>query len=455
MTPLPSAAGHGLRPYPAYRDSGVEWLGQVPEHWEVRRNKSMLSRRKVLVGEDHREFDLLSLTKGGVIIRDLSTGQGKFSADPGTCQEVRVGDLIFCLFDVPETPRTIGLSGHHGMITGAYTVLECSDRVLRRFLEAFYIAMDDRKLLAPLYSGLRNTIPPSSLLRARSPVPPLSEQRAIVRYLNDADTKIRKYSRAKQRLIALLEEQKQALIHQAVTGQIDVRTGRPYPAYKDSGVEWLGRIPSQWDSMRLSNLAAVVNGYPFDSDFFTANKDSGIPLVRIRDLRSDDAEAYYVGPVVKEAIIDHGAILIGMDGDFNVSRWRGSMALLNQRMCWLRPRGACVAEFLFRAVVKPLRVLRELASGTTVAHLSSRQVARLELAVPPVEEQTAIGEKLRSASRMAVRAVRQCRRQIDLAEEFRTGLISDVVTGKLDVRGMASLAESEAGLEAMVEERQA
>ena len=99
------------QPYPAYRDSGLHWLGSVPEHWEMRPNKSMLSRRRVLVGENHPEFDLLSLTKKGVIVRDLSTGQGKFSADPGTCQEVRVGDLVFCMFDVPETPRTVGLIG--------------------------------------------------------------------------------------------------------------------------------------------------------------------------------------------------------------------------------------------------------------------------------------------------------------------------------------------------------
>ena len=211
------------QPYPAYKDSGVEWVGEVPEHWEVRPNKSVLSRRKVLVGEDHPEFDLLSLTKGGVIVRDLSTGQGKFSADPGTCQEVRVGDLVFCLFDVPETPRTVGLSAHHGMITGAYTILECPDRLLQRFLEAFYIAMDDRKLLAPLYSGLRNTIPPSSLLRAKTPVPPVLEQRAIARFLDVADRRIRRHISATQSQIALLKEYRTRLIADVATGKLDVR----------------------------------------------------------------------------------------------------------------------------------------------------------------------------------------------------------------------------------------
>jgi type I restriction enzyme S subunit len=89
----------------------------------------------------------------------------------GTSQEVRAGDLVFCLFDVPETPRTVGLSRHHGMITGAYTVFECSDAVLAAFLNVFYRAMDDRKLLSPLYSGLRNTIPPTRFLSTKTPVP--------------------------------------------------------------------------------------------------------------------------------------------------------------------------------------------------------------------------------------------------------------------------------------------
>ena len=92
----------------------------------------------------------------------------------------------------------------------------------------------------------------------RLPLPPLSEQVAIVRFLDHADRRIRRYIRAKQKLIALLEEQKQAIIHQAVTGQIDVRTGRPYPAYKDSGVEWLGKVSERWERCRLRNLVSVV-----------------------------------------------------------------------------------------------------------------------------------------------------------------------------------------------------
>jgi len=211
------------QPYPAYRDSGVEWLGKVPEHWQLVPNRAMLSRRRVLVGENHTQFELLSLTKSGVIVRDTSTGRGKFSADMGTSQEVRSGDLVFCLFDVPETPRTVGLSNHDGMITGAYTVFECGRPLLRRFLEAFYIAMDDRKLLQPLYSGLRNTIPPSRLLAAKTPIPPRDEQAAILEYLDDAGHAAESAAILAKREVELLEEYRKRLIADVVTGKLDVR----------------------------------------------------------------------------------------------------------------------------------------------------------------------------------------------------------------------------------------
>ena len=170
-----------LKSYPAMKDSGLPWVGEVPEHWNLVPNRAMLRRRKILVGDRHNEYELLSLTKAGIIVRDISTGRGKFSADMGTSQEVRTGDMVFCLFDVPETPRTVGLSQHSGMITGAYTVFECHNQQLACFLEAFYISMDDRKLLSPLYSGLRNTIPPPKFMGTKSPIPPSDEQTAIVR----------------------------------------------------------------------------------------------------------------------------------------------------------------------------------------------------------------------------------------------------------------------------------
>ena len=172
-----------LQPYPEYKESGLPWAGRLPAHWQVIPNRGIIRKRKSLVGENHSKYRLLSLTKRGVIVRDVASGKGKFSSDMGTSQEVREGDLVFCLFDVPETPRTVGLSPHNGMITGAYTIFECPNPKLAQYFELFYRAMDDRKLLSPLYSGLRNTIPPSRFIGTKTPQPPAEEQAAMVRFL--------------------------------------------------------------------------------------------------------------------------------------------------------------------------------------------------------------------------------------------------------------------------------
>ena len=208
--------------YPAYKPSGIEWVGDVPKHWSLVPNKVLLREKKTLVGERYTDYELLSLTKNGVIIRDVSSGRGKFSADMRTFQEVSPGDLVFCLFDVPETPRTVGLSHHEGMITGAYTIFESRDQVLGSFMEAFYIAIDDRKMLSPIYSGLRNTISPSRFLGIKTAIPPKDEQAAILDFLVLARTHIDDAMAISRRQIDLLNEWSTCIIADVVTGKVDV-----------------------------------------------------------------------------------------------------------------------------------------------------------------------------------------------------------------------------------------
>ena len=432
-----------LRPYPAYKDSTMPWVGNIPNHWLMTPNRAMVSRRKILVGTAYNDYRLLSLTKGGVIVRDISTARGKFSADMGTCQEVRHGDLVFCLFDVPETPRTVGLSAHDGMITGAYTVFECDDPVLARFLEAFYIAMDDRKLLSPLYSGLRKTIPASRFLRTKTPVPTPAEQAGIVRFLDYADRRIRRYIRAKERLIELLEEQKQAIIHQAVTGQIDVRTGQPYPAYKDSGVEWLGKVPEHWEVVPLKWLSRRIQNGTTPPTARPAYYENGtVPWYG----PSSCGTAEEVGCPVKQlnpAAFTHGVARI-INGPailfVVIGATAGRMALMlsegstNQQITAYETETNLVcSRFLLRQLRLAENWLRSTASSATLPILNSNVVDRLKCAVPPLAEQNSIGRFLRSHMEVIDRSLAGASRQIALLRKYRTRLIADVVTGKLDV----------------------
>jgi type I restriction enzyme S subunit len=183
----------------------------------------------------------LSLTKQGIIPRNLENPEGKFPANFDSYQVVLPGDLVFCLFDIDETPRTVGLSSLGGMITGAYNRFECLNPSEGQFVYFYYLAMDNGKSLKPLYSGLRKVIQQSTFMSAKMPLPPGTEQTAIVRYLDHADRKVRYAIRARQQLIKLLTEQKQAIIQRAVTRGLD-----PSVRLKPSGVPWLGDVPEQW-----------------------------------------------------------------------------------------------------------------------------------------------------------------------------------------------------------------
>ena len=211
----------GLNPNAPMKDSGIPWIGLIPEHWELCRNKDIFTESKDVVGENAESYTLLSLTKQGVIIRDLSEGKGKFPKEFNTYKIVEPGDIIFCLFDVDETPRTVGLSTHHGMITGAYDVFKVK-RILPQYILYYYLAIDDRKAMRPLYKGLRKVVPMPSFMSCKIPVPPLSEQQAIVSYIDERLSKIDRCLADLQAEIDYLKEFKQRLISDAVTGQIYV-----------------------------------------------------------------------------------------------------------------------------------------------------------------------------------------------------------------------------------------
>ena len=187
-----------MKRYERYKDSCVQWIGEIPEHWEVCRNKDIFTESKDVVGENAENYTLLSLTKQGVIIRDLTEGKGKFPKEFNTYKIVEPGNIIFCLFDVDETPRTVGFSVHHGMITGAYDVFKVK-RILPQYILYYYLAIDDRKAMRPLYKGLRKVVPMPSFMSCKLPIPPLPEQHAIVDYLKDKTLKIDQYVAARER----------------------------------------------------------------------------------------------------------------------------------------------------------------------------------------------------------------------------------------------------------------
>ena len=219
---IADAVTRGLNPHVKMKATNIHWLKEIPEHWEVLRNKSFLRLTDEKVG-NRNDVTLLSLTKQGVIIRDLSEGKGKFPKDFETYLVVRPNNLVFCLFDIDETPRTVGLVRNYGMLTGAYTNFEVNEEiVLPEYAYCYYLQIDDVKGLRPYYTGLRKVVKTNTFLQLRIPVPPLSEQKQIVSYLDAKCAKIDKLIANITKEIECIKEYKQRLISDVVTGQIKV-----------------------------------------------------------------------------------------------------------------------------------------------------------------------------------------------------------------------------------------
>ena len=197
------------------------------------------------------------------------------------------------------------------------------------------------------------------------------------------------------------------------------------------GSEWIKtHLPPSWRIARVRDHASIMNGYPFDSELFTA--DNGIPLVRIRDIANDKAGLGYAGNLVPEALIHSGDILVGMDGNFNVTRWRGGDALLNQRVCCIRPTDAVDAGFLYYVLPAPLNLINEFTYSTTVKHLSSFDVLNIHFPYPSLSLQRIIAGYLDRETARLDALVAAKKRVLGLLAEKRRALITRAVTRGLD-----------------------
>ena len=218
------AVTKGLYPEAVMKDSGVEWLGAVPETWDTAPLRVFLKLRRDIVGSSSATTKLLSLTLQGVIERDLENPTGKMPASFDGYQRISYGEMVFCLFDIDETPRTVGVAPQDGMLTGAYAVFQPRSQLWSRYLYYFFLHVDEYKRLKPFYKGLRKTIRPRPFLSIQVPRPPATEARDIIAHLDRATSRIDTLIAKTERSIELLREHRTALITAAVTGKIDLRS---------------------------------------------------------------------------------------------------------------------------------------------------------------------------------------------------------------------------------------
>lgn len=186
-----------------------------------------------------------------------------------------------------------------------------------------------------------------------------------------------------------------------------------------------------WPRVPLGTVATILNGAAFKSSFFT-NDDDGVPLIRIRDISSDDTTMYYAGPYDDRYMIRSGELLVGMDGDFNVARWTGPAALLNQRVCCLRPaNGELDIEFLTYLLPGYLQAIHDVTSSTTVKHLSSRDIAALPIPLPKIAEQRQIAARLRQIDVRRESTVNRLTVARAVVDRLRTAVLAAACSGGL------------------------
>jgi type I restriction enzyme S subunit len=244
-----------LTPYPEYKDSGLPWLGGIPRHWHTGPGFAAF-REKQVKNTGMKEKTVLSLSYGRIVVKPPEKLHGLVPVSFDTYQIVNPGDIIIRSTDLQNDWNSlrVGLVRDRGIITSAYLCFGTTGGLIPEYGYLQLHAFDLMKVLYGMGSGLRQNLDFSDFKRMLIFVPPPDEQAAIVRFLDHADRRIGRYIRAKRRLIELLNEQKQAIIHQAVTRGLD-----PNVRLKPSGIDWLGDVPEHWHVRRVRSLVASID----------------------------------------------------------------------------------------------------------------------------------------------------------------------------------------------------
>jgi len=439
-----------LKPYPETRDSGLAWLGEIPAHWEIKRGKSYLEAIDQRSESGHEELLTVSSTRGVVPRRSANVTMFKAKSYAGhkLCWP---GDLV--INSLWAWNGGLGVSQHHGIVSTAYGVYRArnSTEVNPHYLHDLLRSSAFQWELQVRSKGVwisRLQLTDTAFLDAAIPMPPPVEQEAIARFLAWATNRLDRAIKAKRRIIALLNEQKQAIIHRAVTRGLD-----PSVPLKDSGVPWLGEIPEHWELRPLGHAVRLQTGYPFASTGFV-QVESGTRLLRgvnvtPAHIRWDEVVRWQrsIGDGLDDYALQVGDVVLGLDRPIigpgvraTKIRKDDTPSLLLQRVARLRSTDTLDSEFLLVLLRgRPFReYIAPIFTGVSVPHLSPQQIKNFRVALPPLEEQRYIVAQLMEQTSELSTAISRLEGEITLLREYRTRLIADVVTGKLDVREVAT-----------------
>jgi type I restriction enzyme, S subunit len=443
-----------LKAYPEYKESGLPWLGKVPAHWEVLPLRGLLAERKEK-NDPIKTTNILSLSlQAGVIpYADKKPGGNKAKDDLSAYMLAYPGDIVLNSMNV--VVGSVGLSKYFGAVSPVYYMLRPRhpDDSVEFFAAIFQASVFHRSLfglgngilvIQSKTSGKLNTIrmriPMTKLRRVQLPYPAPKEQVAIVRFLNWANGRLERAIRAKRKVIALLNEQKQAIIHRAVTGGLD-----PSVPLKSSGVPWLGHIPQHWDVLRSKYIYREVDNRSAagqETHLSMSQKFGLIPSSQIEEKRLV-SESYAGAKLCEKGDL----VLNRLKAHLGVFALAPEHGLVSPDYTVLRPVRE-LDERYFEAVYRSpaCRVeLRKRAKGIVQGfwRLYTDDFYDIRVPVPPVTEQKSIIAKLDLDLSGINTPITRLEHEIELLREYRTRLVADVVTGQLDVREAAACLPNE------------
>ena len=420
-----------MKAYPNYSMTPLPWLPNIPAHWELVRNKNIFEEVKDVIGNNTNAYPLLSLTTRGIILRDVASGKGKFPKDFNTYKIVKPGDMAFCLFDIDETPRTVGLSQYNGMLTGAYTIFHVAN-INPHYAYYYYLSLDNVKAMRPLYSGLRKTINTGTFLSCKLPLPPRPEQDQIVRFLDWKVSCINRLISIKRKQIALLHERQRVYISHIVTHGLhdDIST-------KDSGVEWIGDIPEHWQTMRCKYLFSERDERSKEGteQHLSMSQKYGLVPDSQLDERRMLSESYVGGKLCYKDDL----VLNRLKAHLGVFALAPQSGVISPDYTVLMPNTEIILPSFAETVLKSVRCRGELrirVRGIIEGfwRLYTADFNTIVLPVPPLDEQVGIMKYIVEFRGKAKKYENMLTQEISGLQELKTRLISDVVTGKIDVR---------------------
>jgi type I restriction enzyme S subunit len=437
-----------LKSYPQYKESGVDGSEHIPCEWNSIRNKYFLKERNNPSQDGTEELLTVSQYTGITKRKDRLTEESDLLTTAKTLEgykTVHKEDMVMNI--MLAWNGSLGVSPFNGIVSPAYCVFNVNKKlIVPKYLHylhrtKLYTGIFEAASTGVIKSRLR--LYPDKYLALKSIIPPLLEQEQIALYLDWMTSQINRFIKAKKRQIELLKEQKQVIISNVVTGKIDVRTEKPYPKYKDSGAEWVEIIPEEWDVKRLKDCTTIVLGKMLKS-----TPEPGYvlkPYLRSTNIQwikpdiCDVSKMYFSKNEMNTFKLQNNDILVCEGGEAGrCCIWKNDLdeCYIQNSVHKVTCNDEILPDFLlfqFQSFVK-IGYIKSVVNRVSIAHLTREKLVKIPLAIPCIEIQKRIVGFIYEKICTIDSIIDRIERQISKLEEYRCRLISDIVTGKIDVR---------------------